>query len=292
MRIVQTVFGVFHHFELARELERRGHLEKVYSTWPWARLKREGLALERVGTFPWVHVPEYALHRFGDRWPWMTDQLGYADALLFDEWTLRQMRRLKERPDAVVALAGSSLKAGRWLQAEGGRFVCDRGSTHARWQARVLNEEYRRWGVEVVVCDERDVAREEEIYAVADGITVASEFARRSFLEEGVAAEKLHVIPYGVRLESFSPATEPPGSETFEVLFVGHVSLRKGVPYLLEAFAKVRHPRKKLRVLGSVDPSMKLVLGRLPTDKVEFLGAQSREKVAEWMRRSHVLVLP
>ena len=44
MRIVQTVFGVFHHFDLARELERRGHLERVYSTWPWRRLQREGLA--------------------------------------------------------------------------------------------------------------------------------------------------------------------------------------------------------------------------------------------------------
>ena len=27
MRIVQAVWGVFHHFDLARELERRGHLE-------------------------------------------------------------------------------------------------------------------------------------------------------------------------------------------------------------------------------------------------------------------------
>jgi starch synthase len=292
MRIVQTVFGVFHHFELARELERRGHLEKVYSTWPWARLKREGLAQERVGTFPWVHVPEYALHRFGDKWPWMTDQLGYANALLFDEWTLRQMRRLKERPDAVVALAGSSLKAGRWLQAEGGRFVCDRGSTHARWQERILNEEYRRWGVEAPASDERDVAREVEIYAAADGITVASEFARRSYVEEGVPAEKVHVIPYGVGLESFTPAAEALGGATFEVLFVGHVSLRKGVPYLLEAFAKLRSPGKKLRVVGGIEPGMRKVLGRLPVEDVEFLGTQPREKVVEWMQRSHVLVLP
>jgi hypothetical protein len=29
MRIVQTVFGVFHHFELARKLERRGHLKTL-----------------------------------------------------------------------------------------------------------------------------------------------------------------------------------------------------------------------------------------------------------------------
>src|ERR1700761_5421499 len=50
MQIVQTVFGVFHHFELARELDKRGHLQRVYSTWPWARLKREGLPREKGET--------------------------------------------------------------------------------------------------------------------------------------------------------------------------------------------------------------------------------------------------
>ncbi len=64
MKIVQTVFGVFHHFELARQLQRRGHLRKIYSTWPWARLKREGLPVELVETFPWIHGPEMLMRRF------------------------------------------------------------------------------------------------------------------------------------------------------------------------------------------------------------------------------------
>jgi glycyl-tRNA synthetase alpha chain len=86
MRIVQAVFGVFHHFELARELERRGHLETIYSTFPWQRLKREGLPRSKVQTFPWLHVPEILLQRQGIRSRWLYDQLGYANALAFDEF--------------------------------------------------------------------------------------------------------------------------------------------------------------------------------------------------------------
>ena len=52
---MQAVFGVFHHFELAHELRRRGHLRKIYTSWPWARVKREGLPRELVGTFPYLH---------------------------------------------------------------------------------------------------------------------------------------------------------------------------------------------------------------------------------------------
>ena len=56
MQIVQAVFGVFHHFELAHQLHGRRHLQSIYSTWPWARLKREGLPRNWYRTFPLVHT--------------------------------------------------------------------------------------------------------------------------------------------------------------------------------------------------------------------------------------------
>ena len=139
--------------------------------------------------------------------------------------------------------------------------------------------------------DSRDIANEEKIYSVADAITVPSSFAARSFVEEGVPAEKVRVIPYGVRLEQFV-RTGAPKADRFEVLFAGSVSLRKGVPYLLDAFAKLRHPAKRLRVAGPLHPDMKTVLGRLPQDQVEFLGAVSQGRLAELMSTSHVMVLP
>ena len=99
------------------------------------------------------------------------------------------------------------------------------------------------------------------------------------------------MIPYGVRLDHFRRIAEP-APDTFEVLFAGQVSLRKGVPYLLEAFARVRHPRKHLTVAGSVQAHMKELLPRLPTGQVTFTGAISQAKLVEQMSRSHCLVLP
>jgi alpha-maltose-1-phosphate synthase len=110
-------------------------------------------------------------------------------------------------------------------------------------------------------------------------------------VESGLPSNKIHVIPYGVRLEQFTRTGEPP-TDRFEVLFAGNVTLRKGFPYLLEAFAKVRHGAKRLRVAGSVHPDMKSVLGRLPQDRVEFLGSVPQERLAQLMSTSHLLVLP
>ena len=301
MRVLQTVFGVFHHFELARELRRRGHLQAIYSTWPWRRLRREGLDRALVRSFPWLHVLEYAAGRspVDLPWlpllPWLTDELGYRNALAFDRWTaahLGDLLRKGERPDALIAISGSSLRAGQFLQRHGGVFVCDRGSTHQRFQEEVVSAEFRRWGINRRVSDPRDTAREEALYDLADAITVPSSAARRSFLQHGVPANKVHVIPYGVRLDQFTPArVAPPGGE-FNVLFAGAVGLRKGVPYLLQAFAALRHPHKRLQIAGAVQAEIRPLLGKLPTEGVEFLGSVSQPALAELMRRSHVLVLP
>lgn len=287
MRIVQTVFGVFHHFDLARELHRRGHLERIYSSWPWKRIQREGLPHDKVKTFPWVHTPEFLLKRAKLLPRPVEDLTGYLNALTFDEYTARTLPEC----DALIGISGSSLKAGRLLQKRGGVFICDRGSSHQRYQEQIVSEEYRRWGVDAPVSDPRDTAREEEIYAMADGITVPSSFAARSFVEMGFPAEKIHTIPYGVRLERFKPTGEPP-TDSLEILFVGNVGLRKGIPYLLDAFARLKHPKKRLRVVGSMSAELPPVLERLPKDNVEFLGILPQQQVAEMMSRSHLLVLP
>jgi starch synthase len=292
MRVIQTVFGAFHHFDLARELERRQHQVTIYSTWHWGRLKREGLPHSQVKTFPWLHVPEMALRRAGVRSIRLFDEIGYANALLFDEYTYARRKHLPA-PDALIAISGSSLKTGRMLQSRGTAFLCDRGSSHQRYQEELVSYECKRWGVDLPVSDIRDTLREEEIYALADAITVPSHFAARSFVEMGIPAEKVHVIPYGVRLERFRPSAPPPPiQDRFELVFAGQVGLRKGVPYLLEAFAALKHPNKRLRVVGSMTRGFSDVLARLPQQNVEFLSEMPQAELARVFSSSHLLVLP
>jgi glycosyltransferase involved in cell wall biosynthesis len=107
----------------------------------------------------------------------------------------------------------------------------------------------------------------------------------------GVPATRLHLIPYGVQLDTFHP-TATPDPETLEVLFAGAAGVRKGVPYLLQAFADVQHPHKTLRIAGGLQPDLRDILSRLPTANVEFLGPVSRPRLVELMSRSHALVLP
>src|SRR5438105_7242873 len=171
VQVIQAVYGVFHHFELAHQLHRRGHLRRIYSTWPWARLKREGLPRELVRTFPVVHTADYLLRRTRFYSAAMDARFNEWNSLSFDAWTRRRI----EECDAFVAISGAGLTTGPIVQARGGKFICDRGSTHQRCQDEILREEHRRWGVPYVEPPAHILRREEGIYAEADAITVPSQ---------------------------------------------------------------------------------------------------------------------
>jgi starch synthase len=286
--VVQAVCGTFHHFDLARELEAHGYLECIYSTFPWRRLRREGVAHDKVRTFPWIHTPQFVLGGRG----WIPAALNRDISWLmfrsFDAWVARTMPPC----DVFVGISGTGLRAGQKAQARGAKYVCDRGSSHIRYQDRILREEFTRWGVPFdVIVDPRMIAREEAEYEQADTITVPSEFARRTFVELGVPAHKMRKIPYGVRLDRFQRSGDPP-RDRFEVLFVGAGSLQKGVPWLLQAFAQVKHAHKRLRIVGAMQPDLLQVLPRLPQGNVEFLGSVPQVRLPEIMSTSHALVMP
>lgn len=287
MKVTQAVFGVYHHFELAHQLHRRGHLQKIFSTWPWARLKREGLPRSLVSTFPLIHTADYLLNRTRFYPEAISSAMNRWNALAFDQWTQAKIGPT----DALIAISGAGLLTGRKVQLAGGKFICDRGSTHQRFQEEVLDAEYRRWGAPIALAKPHITVREEALYAQADAITVPSTVAKRSFIQMGVSAEKVHVIPYGVRLDKFTPTTLPP-LDSFQLLFAGQVSLRKGIPYLLQAFARLNHPRKHLTVVGSVQNDLRELLKTMSTENVTFTGSIPQTELANRMSASHLLVLP
>ncbi|HTV03943.1 MAG TPA: glycosyltransferase family 4 protein [Acidobacteriaceae bacterium] len=287
MQVVQAVCGTFWHFDLANELEARGYLKRIYSSFPWIRLKREGVPRAKVSTFPWIHGPLMASGKFISLPKWVTREIMVGNFRSFDAWVASRI----EECDVFVALSGVGLKSGSVAKRRGARYVCDRGSSHIRYQKTILEEEYARWGIRDERVDPRIVDREEAEYAEADAIAVPSEFARRSFVEMGVPAEKVWKIPYGVRLDRFKQTGEPETGR-FDVLFAGTVSIRKGVPYLLQAFAKLKHPNKRLRLAGPVEREMSSLFPQFDMSYVEVLGRQTQAELAQLMSRSHTMVLP
>jgi glycosyltransferase involved in cell wall biosynthesis len=160
-------------------------------------------------------------------------------------------------------------------------------------QDQLLREEHNLWDTPYIGIDPRSIVREEAEYAHADCITVPSTFSQQSFLDQGVDAAKIRLLPYGVNLARFHP-TAAPTADRFDVLFVGGMNLQKGVQYLVQAYQKLQHSAKSLTFVGA--PST-MVMNMLkarhlwPAD-AKVLGHMPQPDLKSIMSRSHVMVLP
>lgn len=271
----------YHLFDLGAELDRRGQLAAILTGYPKGRVAGLGVRRERIVSLPYFHVPFRALTLLG----WKFE---YADRAAFDRLA---SRRLPEA-DVYHLIAGSALRTLRAAHSRGKPAVVDRPCSHIVVQDRLLRGEFEFSGVPFAGIDRRVIEQEQLEYQEADVITVPSEFAKRSFLEMGFASERVVVVPYGVSLERFQPvgARDP---DEFEVLFVGHASVRKGVPRLLQAFSQVRHPRKRLVLVGEVSRDIRHhVRAALAQGGVTVLGHVQQSRLKEVMSKASILVLP
>ncbi len=114
-----------------------------------------------------------------------------------------------------------------------------------------------------------------------------------SFIQAGVPAHKLRMLPYGVNLQMFKPDGQPmPGR--FDILYVGGMNLNKGIPYLLEAYKLIKHPHKSLTFAGAPSPVFieRMKAHGLWPDDLRLLGHVPHAELKSLMSRSHAMVLP
>lgn len=288
MRIVQVVSGKFHHFHLARYLRDVDALERIYTGYPWSKLKNEGLDRSKVWTYPWFQAAYMGISRYR---LWPSSSIKMAVEWWAHEALDKYASRTLPECDVVVGLSGSGLRTGELVKSRGGKFVCDRGSSHIRYQNEILREEFEIWSEEWNGIDPRVIAKEEREYEQADVISVPSEFVYQSFRQMGIDADKLRKVPYGANVSRFKQLGTPE-RDKFIVLFVGQMSLRKGLPYLLKAFADFQHPRKELWLVGSVQPETERILKKFPNKGIKLVGAIANNELALIYSKANVFVLP
>ena len=289
--VCQVSIGRFHHFHLARQLEKHGLLEAIYTGYPHFKLKDEpGIPRDKVISFPWLHAPYMARGRVGlNRSAWLDRELSWWAHETLDLYVANKLRD----PTILIALSGSGLYSGRKIQQLGGIHICDRGSSHIRLQEHLLTEEYQRYGTLWPGIDPRSIAKEEAEYEQANWISIPSQFCYDSFVEQGVSAAKLLKIPYGSRLERFYPEGAPnTNGDEFRILFVGAAGPRKGFIDLLAAFELLRHPGKQLILVGSLSPEAVAMLARVDQSQIIVLGSVPNAQLRRHYSEASVFVLP
>jgi glycosyltransferase involved in cell wall biosynthesis len=123
---------------------------------------------------------------------------------------------------------------------------------------------------------------------LADLCIVASSYTRQTLIENGVSANRIVLVPYGIDLEFFTPGQE--SRNKFMVLFVGHLVRQKGLHYLLEAWRRLNLANAELRIVGAPGFRQKSLRGF--ADHATFVGTLEKDALRTEYRQADLLCLP
>jgi len=168
-------------------------------------------------------------------------------------------KRKVNRPPILHFVNTLGLSFAREVRREGGLVICDCRQEHPLTQNRLLLAEAEMRGLRHAHANATLTERMLGEFEASHRIIVPSRFARNTFLDNGVDEAKLSIIPYGVDAKVFPPKLPSEGRDV-TLLFVGTLSLRKGVLYLLEALKNLKLPRLRALFIGGMDPGMEELL--------------------------------
>jgi len=131
-------------------------------------------------------------------------------------------------------------------------------------------------------------------------ITATSEFLRKITAKYAPESRKIHVIPFGVDCELFSPTKKGKNflnPETITLGFVKHLRPKYGPEYLIVAMPRIiaHYANTYLIMVGSgeMEQELKRRVRKLGIqDKVEFTGDIPHEQVPSIMSKIDILVMP
>ncbi len=127
-------------------------------------------------------------------------------------------------------------------------------------------------------------------WELADAVLVNSEWSRDALIQQGVAEEKIMVVPLAIDIvyEHLSQPIQAVGR--LKVIWLGSVILRKGIQYLIEAARLLADENIEFIVAGPIGISAE-VCKSFPAN-VKVLGRVTRDQLTSIYEQGHVFVLP
>jgi len=209
----------------------------------------------------------------------------------FDQWVKAQLKP----GDHIISSYGYVNSSFKWVHSHGGKTFIDAGNSHPEHYWKVVQDEYQRWGCTLPPFPKCWYERSKAMLPDVDYVLSPSRYVTESFLDRGFQETQILRNIYPVDLRFFSAAKESrPKDRPFTIISTAGPSLRKGAPYLLEAFRSIREqvPNARLLITDSIHPSLLPLMHKWADLPITWLKPAPHSVVADRLRSADIFILP
>jgi glycosyltransferase involved in cell wall biosynthesis len=194
----------------------------------------------------------------------------------------------------MISSYGYANSSFKFVRQHGGKTFVDAGNSHIENFWEILTEEQRRWKSPYPPVSRFWYERSRAMLADVSYVLSPSSYVSRSYLARGYKPEQILRNVYPVDLSRFQPEPHSRKERPLTIINTGSLSLRKGTPYLLEAFALVhrKHPSARLLLTRDVREDAKPILRRYQDLPIDWSPGLPHDQLVERLRSADVYVLP
>ena len=247
-----VVPGKFHSFNLAKGLQKKNVLFSIITSYPKYLVLKYQIKNESIKSIFIKEIIERVLLKLNLNF--ILSKIYFYLNSLFENLSTKMIEFNKI--DILVAWSGSAEKSFKKINLLKKNIIkiLERGSTHISFQNKILEEEFKKLRIDKIPIDKRIIEKEIREYNLSDYIFVPSSFAKKTFIENGIDEKKIIKVPYGTNLDEFY--AEENISKQFTIISTGHISVRKGSLYLLEAFSELNLDDSRLLMVGNIEKEL------------------------------------
>lgn len=260
MKISIIVGGRFHAFNLAEQLHKKKYLKQLITTYPKFYIKKNfNINNEKINS---LILKELVQRSFLNKIYNFNDYLS--------EYFDRSAANLLDLDGLDILIGWSSFSYNAFLRVKNKKCIkiLERGSTHIEFQNDIMNEEFKFQNIKPKQISKYIIDKEKKEYELADYIMVPTDFVKQTFIDKGFKNEKIIKNPYGVNLEEFKNiGFKKKKLDKFRIIYVGTVSIRKGILYLLEVFNDLEFLDIELLIVGNIEDDLVKKLNKYYSNK-------------------------
>jgi glycosyltransferase involved in cell wall biosynthesis len=307
--------GAREHYAIPRALHQRGALNTLFTdTWvkpksPLGYIKRslgERYHSQLADACVKSTIPASLMF---ETWGRINRLTGWNQTIARNEWfqrlavkalskQLRANRGTLPNQPVLFAYSYAARDIFRWAKLQGwktvlgqidagpemGRIIDEQNKKHFEYQSRCSPPPSRYWEAWHEEC------------VLADKIIVNSNWSRQALMQVNIPDEKIKVVPLAFERPKEATGFQRVYPESFSetrpmrVLFLGQVTLLKGIATLLEAVELLREQPIEFRIVGPNQVKIPEMFLKHP--KIKWEGLVPRSAAAAFYRESDVFLFP